>query len=745
MPQDPYRPPARPIADPGLTEHALTPPETFRADLPRPKPTKPDKPRKPPKVRLSIFELRPRHGWRFWVAAIAGGLFLATLSGLVSVYAYVNQHYLQDVPATPPKEQLDLINRTPAILFFDKSGALIASRGPKYGDRVRLTQLPPYVPHAFLAAEDKRFYRHGALDLWGIGRALVVNYQAGRIVQGGSTLTQQLAKGLFLGPDQTLKRKIQEAVVARRLARMLTKDEILELYLNRTYFGANTFGIDAASRTYFGKPASKLTLAESALLAALPKAPTRMALTHNMAGALVRQKLILDSMLAEGWITPQDRADALANPPKLSDRGSIVDGVMGYALDYATNEVLSLTPANSPDLMVRLTIDTSLQQAGATALRQVVRGDGFKAGADQGALLALSPLGAIRVMVGGVDYNESVFNRAVQARRQPGSSFKPIVYAAALEKGVMPNETIIDGPIRFGGWSPRNYGGGYRGAVTVETALAQSINTVAVKLAQRVGGPAVSQLAARFGFSGIPANPELSIALGAYETPLIEMVSAYQVFQNKGQSMRPYIVDEIQTISGERLYLHQTSSPLPVYSIVHTSMMVRMLQRVVTRGTGTRAAFGRPAAGKTGTSQNWRDAWFIGFTPDYVAGVWVGNDDNSAMSKVTGGGVSAEIWRRFMITAHADLPVRNFDWLLAGTATPVAEPTPVVEEEEAPPARPDPAPKVRKSNRRGAFYDDLSKDFGSTQGERSMSDDTEYGEPFIIERPIDDRSAPTPY
>ena len=265
---------------------------------------------------------------------------------------------------------------------------------------------------------------------------------------------------------------------------------------------------------------------------------------------------------------------------------------------------------------------------------------------------------------------------------------------------------VIDGPVRFGSWSPKNYGGGYRGPVTVETALVQSINTVAVKLAEQVGGPAIGQMAARFGFSGIPANPDLSVALGTYEVPLIELVSAFQVFQNQGLALRPYIVDEIQTRSGERLYLHQTSSPLPVYDPFHTSMMVRMMEKVVTEGTGTRAALGRPAAGKTGTSQNWRDAWFVGFTPDFVTGVWVGNDDGTPMNRVTGGMVSAEIWRRFMITAHADLPIRDFDWLSADLPAitddaEAADTGPEVETMDIPP--------------RGAFYDDLSRDFDAVQ------------------------------
>ena len=677
--------------------------ETFRADLPKPRRSTPRK----TKARL--------RGWRFWLGTITGALLLATVAALLSGYAFVKAQYLQDVPPTPPKEQLDSISRAPAIRFFDRTGTLIASRGPKFGDRMRLAQLPAYVPKAFLAAEDRRFYEHGALDLWGIARALMVNYQAGRVVQGGSTLTQQLAKGMFFTPDQTLKRKVQEAVVAQRLARMLTKDELLELYLNRTYFGANTFGIDGASRTYFGKPASQLTLAEAALLAGLPKAPTRMALTHNMTGALGRQRLILNAMREEGWITPQQQAEALANPPKLSGKESQIDSVMGHALDYATNEVLKLVPPNSPDLMVRLTLDTGLQNAGTQVLRQVVRADGSKAGADQAALMAITPEGAIRVMVGGIDYNQSVFNRAVQARRQPGSSFKPFIYAAALEKGVLPTDVMIDGPIQFGVWAPKNYGGGYRGAVTVETALAQSINTVAVKLAQQVGGPAISQLAARFGFTGIPANPDLSVALGAYEVPLIEMVSAFQVFQNGGQSSQPFIVDEIQTNSGQNLYSHRVASPLPVYDIVHTSMMVRMLENVIASGTGTRAGFGRPAAGKTGTSQSWHDAWFVGFTPDYAAGVWVGNDDNRPMNKVTGGTISAEIWRRFMITAHAKLPPRDFDWLVED---------PIVSADDSAGMDPDGEIKSHQDDMRGAFYDTLTDDFGAPQASEPGPDDT---------------------
>jgi penicillin-binding protein 1A len=641
--------------------------ETFRADRPR-------------RRRGSI--------WLWILAVLAVLLAVAAMSAALGV-RYVQQTYLQDLPDLPARELLYAVNKAPGIRFLDRNGVLIAERGPKYGDRVTLAQLPAYVPHAFLAAEDRRFYKHGAVDPWAIARAWRANHRAGHVVEGGSTLSQQITKGLFLTPNQTIKRKVQEAVLAWRLEQILTKDEVLELYLNRIFFGANTFGVDGASRTYFGKPASQLTLAESALLAALPKAPSRLALTHSMDAALVRAHLVLDRMEGEGWITPAQHQAALAERPVLSPAALAGDGDMGYALDYATNEVLRLVGPNSPDVTVRLTIDAKLQAAGAAIVRRVVQSQGRAARASQGAMLALGPDGAIRTMVGGVDYGDSVFNRAVQAKRQPGSSFKPIVYAAALEKGLLPSDVRVDEPVEIGDWKPQNYGGGNRGPVTLQTALALSINTVAVKVAQEVGGPAIGELARRFGITTVPPNPDLSVALGAYEVPLIEMVSAFQVFQLQGDRVTPYMVEEVTDVAGHRLFTHQASAPVPVYDITRDSMMVRMLQTVIASGTGTAANFGRPAAGKTGTSQNWRDAWFIGFTPDYVAGVWVGNDDDKPMDRVTGGVLSAQIWKGFMTVAHEGLPVRDFDWLL-----------------------PDVQPQM-EADPRNDFYDGLASDFNA--------------------------------
>jgi penicillin-binding protein 1A len=616
-------------------------------------------------------------------------LSLGALGGAL----WFEKAYLSELPPIPDQAALYAVNRAPAIKFYDRTGQLIAARGPRYGDHVTVAALPPYVPRAMLAAEDRRFYSHGAVDLRAIARAAVANHKAGRVVEGGSTLTQQLAKTLFLTPDQTFRRKVQEAFLAERIERVMSKDQVLELYLNRIYFGANTFGLDGAARTYFGKPASRLTLSEAALLAALPKAPTRLALHHGMDAALVRSHLVLTRMEAEGWITPQEKAKALAERPALAPTAEPKDGDFGWALDYATAEALRMAGPGSPDLMVRLTIDPRLQRRGAAIVRGAVAAN-RKAGASEAALVSLAPDGAIRAMVGGVDYRRSVFNRAVNARRQPGSSFKPFVYAAALENGVRPTDIRVDSPLRIGGWAPDNYGGGHAGAVPVQTALARSINTVAVRLAQEAGAPAVAGVAHRFGLSTIPDHPGLSVALGAYEVTVLEMTSAYQVFQQGGRRVKPYIVEEVRTVGGERVLLPLRSAAVPAYDEARAGMMVRMMQGVVLHGTGKRAAFGWPAAGKTGTSQNWRDAWFVGFTPEFVTAVWMGQDGNRPMRHVTGGDAPAAAWRDFMTEAHRGLPVRDFDWL-----GPVPEGAPI------PDFAPDP---------RNGFYEDLSAEFSRT-------------------------------
>ncbi len=654
--------------------------------------------REPPEADLTGSPSKGKRSGRSLLRAVLKWSVVAMLvlvvAGVIAAgvaWNHISKTYLQDLPQVPTRQEIYASKRAPAIKFYDMNGQFIASRGPQYGENVRLAALPDYVPKAFLAAEDRRFYQHGAVDPWAIARAARANHKAGRVVEGGSTITQQLAKGMFLSPEQNLKRKIQEAALAYKLEQMLTKDEVLELYLDRIYFGANTFGLDGASRTYFGKPATQLNLSEAALLASLPKAPSRMALHRNMDKALQRQRLVLERMRGENWISDAEMRAARAAPPKLAATALANEGDNGYLIDYAQAEVLRMVGENSPDLNVTLTVDPRLQAAGAQVLRRIIEVDGKASGASQGAMIALDSTGAIRTMVGGVDYTKSVFNRAVQAKRQPGSSFKPFIYAAALERGVLPTDTRIDEPVKIGDWEPKNYGGKYAGAVTVESALARSLNTVAVQLGQEVGPEAIANLAGRFGISTLPPSPNLSVSLGAYEVPLIEMTSAYQVFQQAGNRLRPYIVAQIQTTDGQVIYTHQTSSPVPAYDIHWASMMVKMMQKVVTSGTGTRANFGRPAAGKTGTSQNFRDAWFIGFTPDYVAGVWVGNDDDKPMNQVTGGQVAAAIWKDYMVTAHMNLPSREFEWLL-----------------------PDPEP-VYDDDPRNGFYEGLAYDFETAE------------------------------
>ena len=564
----------------------------------------------------------------------------------------------QDLPAIPDRATLWSLNRPPGITFQDRNGAVIATRGSRNGQALALSQMPAYLPNAFLAAEDRRFYSHHGLDLTGIARALRADLGAHHVVQGGSTITQQVVRNILLSPDQTLKRKVQEAVLAWRIERMMSKTEILELYLNRIYFGDGAYGVDAAAKAYFGKPASRVSLAQAAVLAALPKAPSRLDPANDLDDALDRSKLILGEMRQAGWITPAQQADALAHPPVLAPEKP-AEGDFGYVLDLAASRARELAQNRAPDLVVRLTMDPHLQSAASQVVRDGVA-QGRPLGATQAALVALAPDGAIRALVGGRDHRASAFDRATQALRQPGSSFKPFVYAAALEAGVKPSDLRTDAPVRYGGWSPANYGGGFSGPVTVADALARSINTVAVRLAHQVGAAKVAELAQRFGLTMIPAKPDLSVALGAYEVDLLDLTSAYQVFQQDGRRVEPYLISSITNAHGDVLYQHPDAPPPQVFDPRKNALMVSMMQGVIAHGTGRKADIGRPAAGKTGTSQNWRDAWFVGFTPDWIAGVWVGDDHGRAMAKVAGGELPAEMWRRFMLVAEQGLPVTGF-------------------------------------------------------------------------------------
>jgi penicillin-binding protein 1A len=637
-------------------------------------------PPSPPVIRADLAYRRARKR-RVWVVA---GCAVAAAAALVSLLlgVWIWRLALADLPEVPAQSALWRVNQPPSILFQDRTGHAIGWRGPARGEVLRLADLPPYLPRAFLAAEDRRFYSHFGVDPIGIARAARADIEARRIVEGGSTITQQIARTLFLTPEQTLRRKIQEAVTAVRIEQRMGKDDILKLYLNRTYFGAGAYGIEAAAQVYFGKPARSLSLSEAALLAALPKAPTRLDPTNNFAAALARSRLVLQRMRGENWITAQEQAAARAAPPALAPDDP-AEGIFGYALDLAASRARELAPIGGPDLVVRLSLDAGLQRQASSAVREAAAANAGR-GASQGALVALGPEGAIRALVGGLDHRDSAFNRAVQAQRQPGSAFKPFVYAAALDAGRKPQDVRLDGPVRFGDWTPQNYGGGYAGEVTLADAFARSINTVSAKLTQEIGPERVATLARRFGLTEIPPQPRLSVALGSYETSLLHLVEGYQVFQQGGRRSQPYLIEQIATPEGAVLYQRAGSAPAPIYPAALSEQMVRMMQGVIQRGTGRRAAIGRPAAGKTGTNQDNRDAWFVGFTPDFVAGVWIGNDRARPMRDVSGGELAASVWKRFMLAAHEGLPVRDFN----------------------------PAPGQVMDEQRAAFYRDLVAAFG---------------------------------
>ncbi|MBE7217038.1 MAG: PBP1A family penicillin-binding protein [Caulobacteraceae bacterium] len=612
--------------------------------------------------------------------ATLGALLLCL--GLLALFAW--RVLVADLPAVPPPDVLWSLNRPPGMTFVDRAGAVIAVRGSRHGAPVSLKALPPYVPRAFLAVEDRRFYRHGGVDPPGVMRALWTDLRLRRTAQGGSTIAQQLARTLFLGPEQTLKRKGQEALLAEALEKKLGKDGVLELYLNRIYFGAGAYGVEAAARTYFGEAPERLTLAQAALLAALPKAPSRLDPTGDLEAARTRARLVLAAMRGEGWITPLQEAEAAAHPAALSPP-SQAEGDFGWVLDLAAAEARQREGARAPDLVVTLTVDPRLQPAAAEAVRAAVR-EARPRGASQAALVALRPDGSIAALVGGLDHRDSQFDRATQALRQPGSAFKPIVYAAALEAGLRPDDVRTDGPVRYGAYAPRNFGGGYAGPVTLAEALARSINTVAVQLAYEVGVRRVAATARRFGLTSVPSDARLPLALGAYEVRLLDLVAALQAIGEGGVRHPPYLVDAIATARGDVLWRHGDDEGVRVMDEERARELTGMMQGVIDHGTGRRAQIGRPAAGKTGTTQNGRDAWFVGFTPDYAAGVWLGDDHGRAMPDMEGGETPAQTWARFMRTAEDGLPVRGF-----GAAAP---------DEGAPPA---PTADARR-----AFYDDLA-------------------------------------
>jgi penicillin-binding protein 1A len=549
----------------------------------------------------------------------------------------------------PDTSTLNNVQRQPSISYLDRSGALVAVRGSQESPPVDLDQLPPYVPAAFVSIEDRQFYHHFGFNPWGMVRAEFYNLtHKGAPLQGGSTITQQLARNLFLTPTQSIRRKVQELILAVWLETRFSKKQILALYLNRVNFGGGAYGIEAASQRYFNKPAAQLTLGEAALLAATMKGPSRYNPAANSERAAKRATEVLNAMVETGAITPAQRDAAFAAPVHVS--ATLASQRAQYFTDWLDGQVRALLGKEpTEDLVVETTLDLPIQAAAEAAVRTGVTAHAAQ-GVQQGALVALDGEGRIRAYVGGESYADSQFDRATQAQRQAGSAFKPFVYLTAMEAGHTPAEQVMDEPLTIGNWSPKNYTGKYLGQVTLETALAQSINTVAARLASEVGTTNVAATAHRLGItSQIQTDP--SMALGAVEVSPLDMATAYDPFANGGYRVRPYGIERIRTAGGQVLYDHGVAQDQlqQVIGQPPLSEMTEMMRQVVASGTGGRAKIGGyDIAGKTGTTSDYRDAWFVGFTGGFVAAVWVGRDDNTPMKRVTGGAAPAEIWKNFM-------------------------------------------------------------------------------------------------
>ena len=581
----------------------------------------------------------------YWtvVAAVWAAIFVV---GLVLVFS-------RDLPDT---SRLYDIHKQPSITYLDRSGALMGVRGSLYAPPADLDKLPPYVPAAFIAIEDRRFYHHWGFDAWGIMRAIGADLRHGHTVEGASTITQQLARNLFLTTDQTIKRKVQEVMLAVWLEHKFTKKQILALYLNRVYFGGGAYGIESAAQRFFNKPASQLSVGEAAMLAGLLKSPTHYSPVGDSERSASRATIVLDKMVETKAITPEERAEAFAHPVKVSK--TLASAYVQYFVDWVDGQTRQLVGQPQQDLVVETTLDLPLDGLAANAVRSVVAKD-YAQGVQQAALVSVDGAGRVRALIGGVDYGESQFNRAIDARRQAGSSWKPFVYLAAMEAGRTPDVVVVDEPLTIGDWSPHNYTNKFLGQMTLRQALAQSINTVAARLADEVGRDNVAHVAHRLGILS-PINTDPAMALGTTQVSPLEMAQAYAPFGNGGNLATAYGIEQIRTSTGQVLYQHKTDAKVNVIGNPPLTYMNQMMRGVIAGGTGTRAAIpGYDLAGKTGTTSDYKDAWFCGFTGGFDTVVWVGKDDNTPMRKVTGGGAPAQLWRTFMVSALPHLQVQT--------------------------------------------------------------------------------------
>ena len=552
----------------------------------------------------------------------------------------------------PDVDRLGEIEKRPSVTLLDRNGDIFATYGDLYGEAVTLAELPSYLPQAVLAMEDRRFYEHEGIDPKGLLRAVYTNIVEWDLVQGGSTITQQLAKNVFLTHDRTIRRKGQELMLALWLERHFTKDEILALYLNRIYFGAGTYGVEAASQRYFGKSARDVSTYEAAMLAGMIRAPSRYNPLSNRALAEERARVVLDAMVRAGYMSDGE-AKAVAEGTIGGAPGNVARPAGQYFADWVMDQLPDYVGLTDTDLVVQTTLDPGLQALAEEKVATLIAEEGPAAGVSQGALISMTPDGAVRALVGGARYAESQFNRATQALRQPGSAFKPFVYLAAFEAGFTPDSMMFDGPISIDGWQPANYDGKYYGDVTLREAMARSLNSVAAQLVGRVGSQQVVEVARRLGIaSAMMATP--SIALGTSEVTLLELTGAYATFVNYGHVVLPRGIERVSDGEGNVIYERGGEGAGAVVAPLQVVQMQDVLQAGVGWGTGRAADIGRPQGGKTGTANDYRDAWYVGFTAELVTGIWLGNDDNTPMTDVTGGRLPAQLWASFMKPAVAN-------------------------------------------------------------------------------------------
>jgi penicillin-binding protein 1A len=565
-------------------------------------------------------------------------------------------------PRLDPAIDLYAVNRPLAFTFLDVNGNEVGHRGAIVGERLKLSQMPAFLPAAFIAMEDRRFYSHNGIDPLGLGRALLLDLRAHHYVSGGSTISQQTAKIVYTNQQRTMSRKLIELIDAAGLEKSLSKQQILQLYLNRIYLGSGAYGVDGAARVYFGTGARHLTLAQAAMLATLTRAPSVFSPRRDLLRAQQRASLVLDSMVDNGAITQAAADEARAHPAVITDRAS--SEARNYFLDSAADEATRMATvsgvAPSADMLVHTTLEPRVQEAARLAALRAINKYGKKTRTSEAAVVMMKPDGAVSALIGGVDYQDSVFNRATQAHRQPGSAFKPFVYLAALESGLSPWETRDDEAVDINGYKPANFGGKSYGTLTLADALAHSVNTITVNLAQEVGVRNVVAAARRLGITS-PLQANASLALGTSEVTPLELTAAYAAFANGGYRVSPYLVTEVD-IGAKTVYQRHAPPPSRVIAQSVNRDLTAMLYGVILNGTGGYASLhGREAAGKTGTTQDSHDAWFVGFTTDYVAAAWVGNDDSSPTRGVTGGTLPAYIWRDAMLAAEQGLPLKPLD------------------------------------------------------------------------------------